>query len=248
MAVLCVLYSCSLRAPSFGTSCSRLIGSPTAAAHPCRCPVRPALLACCACDAGGQWQIAEAAVAYGGVAPLTIMAHKVGLVFRMILTSVSATLGLRRRGAADKTAHKVGAFGVRLAGLQMHAAKYVCATAPASGSRPQKLPAQSMMFHAPRRPWRRWRGGASTQQRWRRRSRRCSRMCRSQPTRQVWARRVGWGVPARMLACSSPPAQALLCFSFTPYASNQPHIQAAWSSFGAPWPPRFCSRACCGQL
>lgn len=37
------------------------------------CPTMPA------CPADGAWQIAEASIAYGGVAPLTIMAPQVGV-------------------------------------------------------------------------------------------------------------------------------------------------------------------------
>lgn len=109
------------------------------------------------------------------------------------------------------------------------------------------------------RPWRRWRGGSWTALRSRRGCRRCSRTCKSPPTRQVGrglllCQPPATAAPLSVAGCQAPgrshaafvhkAAGRVWLFQPALYRLSIPASQAAWSSSGARWPPPSSSRAC----
>jgi hypothetical protein len=108
-----------------------------------------------ACGADGGWEVAEAAIAYGGVAALTIMAPQVGLP-KLPCSCLHASTSCLLQQLAPAP------HGVNLNAL-----------------------APRHVFSPWRRLRRCWLGGQLTAQPWRLASRLCSRMCKSVPTRQV---------------------------------------------------------------
>ena len=161
-----------------------------------------------ACGADGGWEVAEAAIAYGGVAALTIMAPQVGLP-KLPCSCLHASTSCLLQQLAPAP------HGVNLNAL-----------------------APRHVFSPWRRLRRCWLGGQLTAQPWRLASRLCSRMCKSVPTRQAGCppacrlaclpAMFGYHVAASGLGASAVPlpcASVCICPHTTPTAGGM-HEQA----------------------